>query len=92
MKHAAASSGQVLGTIRRMEGGSGDGDNALQGLPRVRVVPPPPPAPTSAWSAAFEEASLLSPMASARSFSSKLPPTGGEGLRERDAAAEAASG
>lgn len=79
------------GTTGGMEEGSGGG-GSLPGLPRLQVVPPPPPPFTNAWSAAFEEASLLSPAASARSFTSKLTPGGVVGLLRSEAAAEVASG
>ncbi|PRW56780.1 DETOXIFICATION 16-like [Chlorella sorokiniana] len=70
-----------------MDGGL-SGGGTQPGLPRLQVVPPPP---ATAWSAAFEEASLLSPLASARSFSSKLSPAVCEEMRRSEVAAEAAS-
>lgn len=51
------------------------------GLPRLSLPPAAPPdAAPSAWAAAFEEASLLSPMGSSRSFS--LPKSWAAGRQE----------
>ena len=67
-------------------------DAAQPELPRLRLAPAPPPPPDSAWTAAFEEASLLSPLGSSRSFSWKASPAGREELLRLEAAAGPSAG
>lgn len=76
-----------------MAAGQGAADAAPPDLPRLRLAAPPPlTAAPSAWSAAFEEASLLSPLGSSRSFSRKASPAGRQELLALEAVAAGSTG